>query len=95
MTLNWFFFADPEDVAARELYGQLVDAQFDGNDWTDTWVQAPVETHRYLAIAAYSDEVDYVWNAFEWVEAEVYQSREGNVFVRLLKDWEIAKKTNA
>ncbi len=90
MALNWFDFADKDDVIGHELYLDLIDAKIDGRSMIDTWVKVPKKALHLVRRPHWAEDVPFFWNGFDWVEVRDYEAK-GKVYIRLPQPHEVSE----
>lgn len=87
--MNWFEFADENDVRAHDLYSKLIDAKSKGTSWADTWVRVKRRDERHVQYIRY-EEHDEFWNGRDFVKIFTYEDSKYRVYARLPHYGEIA-----
>lgn len=88
--MNWYDFADPDDIRANELYVRLIDAKASGRDWLETWVKVPRKAVHHVSTVGTGDEPDLLWNGFKWLKVFTYEAK-GRVYARLPQYGEVSE----
>lgn len=81
MDLNWYHFADKDDVRARKLYDKL-DLARSTWDWADGWLKVPKKLHLDFE-GGFEKPYHEFWNGMDWVRVVVYKSADGKMYARL------------
>ena len=80
MALNWFDFADKDDIRAARLYSKLLEAKTEGWNWDEVWVKVKTRDLPHFLL---NNGDDQFWTGRQWVKVFTYQSHSGRLYARL------------
>ncbi|OBJ40270.1 hypothetical protein A5630_25300 [Mycolicibacterium mucogenicum] len=89
MALNWYTFAQEDDIHARDFYESLILAKSEGFSWVDTWVEVPRKVLHQIR-RGYDEDQPVFWNGLEWVDVFVYETQ-GHIYARLPQPHEVSE----